>query len=69
MTNEEFIARYSDWRPKYRQNFTDEEIAEELAFISELAKFMAPIPLYRATKAVQRDYYDDYKTLSMERLA
>ena len=37
VTNEEFIARYSDWRSKYRQNLTDEEIAEELAFISELA--------------------------------
>ena len=65
VTNEEFIARYSEWS-RGRLKATDEQVTKELAFVSELAKFIDPVPLRKVTKALLADFYYDYDMRSIK---
>jgi len=55
MSNEEIIERFRLWRLQW--NPTDRQAQEEIAVISKLAEFIAPLPLSKTTKAVRQDFY------------
>jgi hypothetical protein len=54
LTNEDFIAKYRDWRSL--RHPTDERVEQEVSYLSKLADFIAPVPLVKATKAVRWDF-------------
>jgi hypothetical protein len=55
ISNEEFIAKFREWSSRSKSSLT--EIDEEVAYISRLAAYVAPIPVSKATKAVMQDFY------------
>ena len=57
ISNEEFIARYREWRSLWKP--TSEQVAYEVSYLSKLAELMAPIPLSNATRADFQDFYRD----------
>jgi hypothetical protein len=52
---EGLAAKFRDWRS--RAKMPDEQLEEEVSYLSRLAEFIGPVPLSKITKAVIQDFY------------